>query len=801
MRRTIQNSQILAPKPETGSEGVGSSLKHESAEKQVSGNALFLDDYLTSADCLHAALVLSDIGKGRINSIDLSEVETAPGVVRVIAYEDIPGENDIGLIFKGDPLLSDGEIRYHRQPVALVLAESHRQAWKAAQKARLVYEQDRSPVVSYEQAKHNPPVLPCSKIGTNKAETSETEANQAGTGDLATDVVESDLLIQGELFVGGQEHLYLEGQGSLAEVTEDGGIFLRTSSQNPTEAQKKVSQVLAIPFNKVTVETRRMGGAFGGKETNATSWACLASLGAWLTGRAVKIRLPRVVDMMVTGKRHSFFNGYQFGTTKEGIIKKARIELSALCGHSPDISGAVMERALLHCDNAYHLGDVSVTGNHLRTDTVSSTAFRGFGAPQAVMGIEKVMQELSIRTGLDSLDIRLRNLYREGRTKTYYGMEVEQTDTLCAVMKKLEKSSDYRQRRSLIQKANHQNRVLKKGLALTPVKFGISFTATHLNQSGALIHIYTDGSVQVSHGGTEMGQGLYTKIQQVVAHTLGISSSLVLITSTRTDKVPNTSPTAASSGADLNGMAAYNAANTLKSRLIEFAKEYYGLSGELKMVNGTLVSEKQEIGWVDLIQQAYLNRISLSTVGFYKTPKIGFDKEKGEGRPFYYFSIGAACSEVIIDTLTGEMSVERVDILFDVGKSLNPAIDIGQIEGGFIQGMGWLTCEELVWNEQGVLLSNSPVNYKIPTVGDYPRQMNIALYDSENPEHNIYRSKAIGEPPFLLAISVWCAIYDAIASISNYNVVPSLHVPATGEKILAACDEQYQAIDSDKGGE
>ncbi|MGJ7095948.1 xanthine dehydrogenase molybdopterin binding subunit [Vibrio hannami] len=778
MRRLTQVNHITSQSTDVDFQVVGRSHKHESAEKQSTGEALFLDDYPTPKGCLHGAVVLSDVVKGSIDSIDLSEVEKSKGVVKVIGYNDIPGEKDIGPIFKGDPLLADGNIKFHKQPIVLILAKTHRQAWQAAQKASVKYTNSHA-IVEFEQAKDKPHLLPQNQFG-KKIARSELEA--------------SDVLIEQEMTVGGQEHFYLEGQISLAEQTEDGGIYLRTSSQHPTEIQTLVAEVLDIPFNQVTVDMRRMGGGFGGKESQAAQWACLASLGAKLTGKSVKIRLPRSVDMSVTGKRHPFHNHYQIAATKDGVIEKAVMEVNGLCGHSPDLSGAIVDRAMFHSDNAYYLGQSHIIGNRLQTDTVTHTAFRGFGGPQGMIAIEKAMQDLGIKTSIDPLDIRLINLYREGKNVTPYGMEVEQTDTIEAVIKQLEESSKYRKRREEIKRWNKSNMVLKKGLALTPVKFGISFTATHLNQAGALVHVYTDGSVQVSHGGTEMGQGLHTKVQQIVAQTLGIPMSLVLVTSTRTDKVPNTSPTAASSGADLNGMAAHNAAKAIKERLLEFAKENYSLDTNPEITNGKVTLGENEIDWTELVQKAYLARVSLSSSGFYKTPKIWFDMEKSCGRPFFYFSIGASCSEVTIDTLTGEMRIDRVDILHDVGNSLNPAIDIGQIEGAFIQGMGWLTTEELVWNKDGALLSNSPMNYKIPTIGDYPKEMNIALYDKANPEHSIYRSKAVGEPPFMHAISVWCAIYDAIASISEHKIIPKLQAPATGEQILNACAAQFDAI-------
>ncbi len=792
------------------SDVVGLSLQHESAEKQVSGEALFVDDYPEPQGCLHGALITSTIAKGTIKHLDLSEVQQSPGVIRVITYHDIPGHNEIGTIHKGDPLLCQHEIRYFCQPIAFVIAESHQLACQAAQKALIDYEETSEPVISYQQASQQAHLLPPHQMGAYQGQTflanpiNSVNIGAAYQGQTLLKPATNTVNISGTLAIGGQEHFYLEGQISLAELTEDGGIFIRSSTQHPTEVQNLIAEVLNIPFNHVTVDMRRMGGGFGGKETQAAAWACLASLGAKLTHKAVKFRLPRAIDMSTTGKRHPFFNRYELTTTDDGEILAANIEVNGLCGHSADLSDAIVDRAMFHADNAYFLGQACILGNRLKTDTVSHTAFRGFGGPQGMLVIEKAMQDLAITLQQDPLDLRLKNLYRSGKSVTPYGMEVEQTAELYDVLTRLETSCDYRQRRQEIHTWNQHHPVLKKGLALTPVKFGISFTATHLNQAGALIHIYTDGTVQVSHGGTEMGQGLHTKIQQIVAQTFGIPTDWILVTSTRTDKVPNTSPTAASSGADLNGMAAHNAAITLKERLLDFAVNHNEcLSSQHSHVclssqstpeikDGILYLDTAKIEWATLIQQAYLNRVSLSATGYYSTPKIGYDRSQACGRPFFYFAIGASCSEVMIDTLTGEMTVEQVDILHDVGSSLNPAIDIGQIEGGYIQGLGWLTTEELVWNDQGHLVSHSPMNYKIPSICDYPKQMNIELYDVPNPEHSIYRSKAVGEPPFMHAISTWCAIYDAVAAISEHQFIPDLDTPATGERILMACQQQYQ---------
>lgn len=771
---------------------VGHSYKHESAKKQVAGEALFVDDYVIPRGCLHAAVVTSTIAKGKVKQLDLSAVSAAPGVVKVLTDESIPGEKDIGTILKGDPLLTiHNEVRYFGQPLALVLATSHELAWRAARLAQIEYEKSDTVTLTHAQACQNPPLLPTHQMGQVVA---QDVFNQA------------PVHLSGDIHVGGQEHFYLEGQVSLAELTEDGGIFLRTSTQNPTEVQKLIAEVLAIDFNRVTIDMRRMGGGFGGKESQAAQWACLAALGAHHTKRAVKIRLPRSIDMTATGKRHPFYNRYQLAADAEGRLIAANMEVNGLCGHSADLSDAIVDRAMFHADNAYALGKACVIGHRLQTDMVSHTAFRGFGGPQGMMVVEKALQALALRVGKDALDVRYTNLYSAAQHTTPYGMDVEQHAEMRDIMQQLESSSDYRKRRAAITQWNQTHPVLKKGLALTPVKFGISFTATHLNQAGALIHVYTDGTLQVSHGGTEMGQGLHTKVQQIVAQTFGIEIDNVLVTSTRTDKVPNTSPTAASSGADLNGMAAHNAAMIIKQRLLEFACQHFQVE-HADIIQGKLIGIESSplyahpIAWAELIQMAYLNRVSLSATGFYQTPKIGYDRKTASGRPFFYFALGAACSEVTIDTLTGEMRVDRVDILHDVGNSLNPAIDRGQIEGAFIQGLGWLTTEELVWGEDGRLLSNSPMNYKIPTIGDYPKQMHIDLYNKANPEHSIYRSKAVGEPPFMHAISVWCAVYDAVASLSGYRCAPLLHAPATGEAILTACEHQLQWLNEHSAAE
>jgi xanthine dehydrogenase large subunit len=535
-----------------------------------------------------------------------------------------------------------------------------------------------------------------------------------------------------------------------------------------------------------------MGGGFGGKETQASPWACIAAIIARRTGKATRLRLPRSEDMRATGKRHPFHNRYQLAIDAQGVIKGGDITVIGDCGYSPDLSDAIVDRAMFHADNAYSLGDARVTGHRAKTHTASNTAFRGFGGPQGMMIIEAAMDDIARRVGEDPLTIRKRNFYREGRDTTHYGQQVDQKQLLHTLVDTLETSSDYWARRQHIRDYNAASPVIKKGLALTPVKFGISFTAQHLNQAGALLHVYTDGSIMINHGGTEMGQGLHTKICQVVARELGLDLDSVRISATRTDKVPNTSPTAASSGADLNGMAARDAASKLRERLFEFAAGHFegGLDREgMRLEHGMLIAgigeSERRIPWGELVQTAYLNRVSLSEKGFYATPLIHYNRATGQGRPFYYYAFGAAVAEVSVDTLSGEYLVDRVDVLHDVGNSLNPAIDIGQVEGGFIQGMGWLTSEELKWNAKGVLVSDGPATYKIPTYGDLPKVFNVDLLEGHpNSMASLYRSKAVGEPPFMLGMCVWSALRDALASLADYRVSPHLDTPATPERVM-----------------
>jgi xanthine dehydrogenase large subunit len=765
---------IDLPTPPTMSPTLAASTKHESAVRQVQGSAQYVDDQNAPANTAYAAVGMSSITCGHIQTMDLSAVKTSSGVIDVITLDDVPGHKDIGPVFPGDPLLSDGTIKFHSQPVFAVLASTMEQAQQAALKAHIEYRETEA-ILTLDDAKaKNATVRP---------------PHRFGRGDSALALQEADYTAADTLVIGGQEHLYLEGQVSLAIPQEEDRMLIYTSSQHPSELQKLVAEVLNVKLHKVTVDMRRMGGGFGGKETQAAQWACLAALFAYRNQQPVKMRLPRQQDMQLTGKRHPFQNHYEIGFSADGKILGANLQINGDCGHSPDLSDAIVDRAMFHADNGYALGATDIEGHRLQTNNVSHTAFRGFGGPQGLIMAEAMMDKIARTTGLDPLTVRKRNLYSaENGAVTPYGMDIGK-NLLPDIFAKLENSSDYWARREAISAFNKTSPIIKKGLALTPVKFGISFTAKHLNQAGALVHIYTDGSIQVNHGGTEMGQGLHTKVAQIVAHEFGLGMDSVDVTSTRTDKVPNTSPTAASSGTDLNGKAAQNACLTIKQRLQAFVAEQQGcLENEVKFEAGQVVSPNNSMAFAEVIQQAYFARISLSSTGYYRTPKIHYNRETGEGRPFFYFAYGASVSEVSIDTLTGEYVVDRVDILHDVGASLNPAIDRGQIEGAFIQGMGWLTSEELRWDNTGKLNSNNLATYKIPAIGDTPRVFNVDLYQRPNDENSIYHSKAVGEPPFMLAISVWCAIKDAIASLADYKVDPCLHTPATPEKVLQAVE-------------
>lgn len=752
---------------------VGLALAHDSAVLHVQGSAVYIDDMREPEGTLHVAPGFArDGAKGRITRCDLDAVRAFPGVVAVLTAADIPGVNDCSPNMGDDPILAAGEILFHGQVVFAVVAETREAARRAASLAKIEIAQVTAAItVEDALAQGTKDVLP---------------PYEFRRGDPAKVIAASTFGVSGSFHVGGQEHFYLEGQVALAIPEEAGGMTVFSSTQHPTEVQHCVAKMLKIADAFVTCECRRMGGGFGGKESQAAQWAALAALGAHLTGRPVKCRLDRDDDMIMTGKRHDMRIDYSFAHDKKGRLTAVDASLLARCGYSADLSLGVNDRAMFHADNAYYYPVVSIKSRRLRTNTVSNTAFRGFGGPQGMMLAERLMDEIAYRLGQDPLDVRKRNFYAPGRDKTPYGMKVVD-NIIQDVVGELEKTSDYRQRREAIRAFNAKSPILKKGLALTPVKFGISFTLIHLNQAGALVHLYTDGSVHLNHGGTEMGQGLYIKVAQVVAEEFGIEPARVKITATTTGKVPNTSPTAASSGSDLNGMAAKEAAGHIKKRLIEFAARQWKVKpGQIRFTQGRVIIGNQSISLSDLAKKAHQARVSMSSTGFYATPEITWDRNKAKGKPFFYFAYGAACAEVTIDTLTGEMRIDRVDILHDVGRSLNPAIDLGQIEGGFVQGAGWLTSEELVFDKHGRLNTHAPSTYKIPCASDVPADFRINLFASAgNPANTIYRSKAVGEPPLMLALSVFSAITDAIAALKP-GKMPPLEAPATPEAIMKA---------------
>ncbi len=763
--------------------GVGRSVKHDSADKHVSGEAIYIDDRLEFPNQLHVYARLSDRAHARIVRVDVSPCYAFDGVRIAITHEDIPGLKDIGALLPGDPLLAIDTVEFVGQPVIAVAARDLETARKAAMAAIIEYE-DLEPVLDVVQAYRNKHFV--------------LDSHTHQRGDSGAALASAPHRIQGTLHIGGQEHFYLETQISSVMPTEDGGMIVYCSTQNPTEVQKLVAEVLDVPMNKIVVDMRRMGGGFGGKETQAASPACLCAVVARLTGQPTKMRLPRMEDMIMTGKRHPFYVEYDVGFDNDGRLHGIQLELAGNCGYSPDLSASIVDRAMFHADNSYYLGDATINGHRCKTNTASNTAYRGFGGPQGMVAIEEVMDVIARHLGKDPLAVRKANYYgKTERNVTHYYQTVEH-NMLEEMTAELEESSDYAERRKAIKAYNANSPILKKGLALTPVKFGISFTASFLNQAGALIHIYTDGSIHLNHGGTEMGQGLNVKVAQVVAEVFQVDIDRVQITATNTDKVPNTSPTAASSGADLNGKAAQNAAEILKQRLVEFAAKHYQCDeSRVEFRNGHVRVGEQVISFDTLAQQAWMGQVSLSSTGYYKTPKIFYDRSQARGRPFYYFAFGAACTEVLVDTLTGEYKMLRTDILHDVGASLNPAIDIGQVEGGYIQGMGWLTTEELVWNDKGKLMTNGPAGYKIPAVADMPADLRVKLVENrKNPEDTVFHSKAVGEPPFMLGIAAWCAIKDAVASLGDYQHQPKIDAPATPERVLWGC-EQMRALRRD----
>jgi xanthine dehydrogenase large subunit len=754
--------------------GMGQAKPHDSAHLHVLGTATYTDDVLEPKGCLYAYVLKSPHAHAKIKKLDVSACNIE-GVHAVMTAKDIPGVNDCAPVFGGDPIFADGEVLYAGQSVLGIAAESVDIARKAAAKA----------IVEYEVL---PAILNVQDAIQAKKFVGDPYVMAQGDSTVLT---KSKNLLKGELNVGGQDHFYLEGQIAMATPLENGEFHCWSSTQHPSEVQHLIAKMLKIPDHLVTVEVRRMGGAFGGKESQASLIACIAAALARKARRPVKLRLDRDDDMLMTGKRHPFHISYEVGFNDDGLIEGIEYTHAVDCGMSPDLSNAIADRGMFHADNVYYLGNSKVTSYRCFTHKVSNTAFRGFGGPQGMLAMEYVIDDIARKLGKDPQAVRKINLYdAKGKLKdrctTHYGMTVED-NIIGDIFAALEKSGEYAKRMQDVKKFNAGSKVLKKGIALTPVKFGISFTLTMLNQAGALVHVYKDGTVQLNHGGTEMGQGLHTKVAQVVADVFQIDIDKVRVTATNTSKVPNTSATAASSGSDLNGKAAEAACLTIRDRLVDFASTHFSVRKDnVKFLAGNVQVDGKVMPFRELVMLAYSNRVSLSSTGFYKTPKIAWDRPKAKGRPFFYFAYGAAITEVIVDTLTGEYNILRADLLHDVGRSLNPAIDIGQIEGGYVQGVGWLTSEELWWNDKGELKTHAPSTYKIPTGRDIPNDFRVALYDGDNQEETIYRSKAVGEPPLMLGISAFLAIRDAIAAAGKPGCLPPLQAPATPENVLKA---------------
>lgn len=755
---------------------VHSNVRHDSAHGHVTGVARYIDDMPLLPGTQEIVLVTSPHAHARIVSVDVSAARAMDGVRGIATAADIPGHNDVGPIFDGEPVLADGIADYAGAPIVAVAADTYDQAYAAAKEVVVEYE-ELTPVLDIEDA---------------LAREQYTYPPQIITyGDPATAIAAATRRIKGELRCGGQDHFYLESNIALAVPRDDGDLELYSSTQHPSEVQHGVAHTLGVASNAVTVEVRRMGGAFGGKESQPTIIAAIAALMADITGRPAKLRLRRDDDMIVTGKRHDFLFRYEAGFDDTGRIEGVDILMGMRSGNVADLSPGVLARALCHADNCYYLPNASLAGYPCKTNTVSNTAFRGFGGPQGMIVIEAMLEHIARELGITLDDVRAVNYYgTDDRNVTPYQQTVKD-NIIVPLVERLQTEVDFDGMSKAVDDFNASHETLKKGIALMPVKFGISFNTPKLNQAGALVHVYADGSVHLNHGGTEMGQGLFTKVAQVVASVFQIDHDNIKISATRTDKVPNTSATAASSGSDLNGMAAFNAANTIKDRMTGVAAEIFDTDADqIEFRQNRVYAGNESLSFGELAEQTYNRRIQLSAAGFYSTPGLHWDAKSLVGNPFYYFTYGAAIAEVVIDTLTGESRVLRADILQDCGNSLNPAIDLGQIEGAFVQGQGWLTSEELVWNDRGQLLTHGPSTYKIPGSRDVPPVFNVhILEDAPNRVPTVFHSKAVGEPPLMLAISVWLAIRDAVSRISDHRLLPNLDAPATPEVILTAVED------------
>ena len=744
-------------------ERVGSTHAHESAHLHVAGEAAYIDDLRELEGTLHAALGLSPVAHGRLIRIDVERLRAEPGVEAVFTAADLPGINDCAPIVKGDdPILAEGEVHYLGQPMFAVITSDRRVARRVAARARDYVTIEPLPALLTARAAH-------------AAKAYVVPPMHLTRGDAAAAIAAAPQRFKDQLSIGGQEQFYLEGQISYAIPLEDGQLLVHCSTQHPTEMQHTVAHALELISNQVQVQCRRMGGGFGGKESQSALPACVAALAAKKLKRPVKLRLDRDDDFMVTGRRHGFEIDFEVGYDDAGRVLGVEVHLIANAGFSADLSPPVMTRAICHFDNAYWLPHVAIHGYCARTNTQSNTAFRGFGGPQGAIAVEFILDSIARQLGLDPLDVRRANYYGIASNNVTPYLQKVEDNILDPLTTQLEETSRYRERRAEIATFNATSPVLKRGIAFTPVKFGISFNVNHFNQAGALVHVYTDGSVLVNHGGTEMGQGVNTKVAQVVAHELRIPLAFVRCTATDTHKVANTSATAASTGADLNGKAAQDAARKIRTRLDALADQQFG--------------GRRDVPFCELVTAAYIARVQLWSDGFYATPGLSWDRVTMTGKPFFYFAYGAAVSEVIVDTLTGEHRLLAVDVLHDVGTSLNPAIDLGQVEGAFVQGYGWLTMEELVWHPTtGALLTHAPSTYKIPTANDTPAHFKVALYEAPNPADTIHRSKAVGEPPLLLPFSALLAIRDAVSAVGGHRVDPPLRAPATPEAVLDAIE-------------
>ena len=754
---------------------------HESGIKHVSGRALYTDDLPESPGTLFGAIGWSKKARAIIKKMNLEKVIKSEGVTAVVTSSDITGRNDVGPVYDGDPIFPK-KAEYYGQPLFAVAAKTTEQARKAVLKAKITYK-TLKPITTIKEALKKKSYVLKEKI--------------IKKGDATKAIENSVNRLNGSFTTGSQEHFALEGQAAFVIPQEDNDYKVFSSTQHPSETQQVIAKMLNQKSNTITVETRRIGGGFGGKETQSFIFAAICTLLAKKTKHPVKLRMDRDDDIIITGKRHDFYSEYKVGFDELGVIKGLKIKLASRCGISPDLSEAINERALLHIDNAYFLENLLVENYLCKTNTASNTAFRGFGGNQGMMAIENIIDHIANSLKRDPAEIRRRNFYQKKKKNiTHYNMKIKD-NVMHEIYDQLIKSSNYKSRKLSIKKFNEKNTYIKKGIAITPVKFGISFTTWHLNQAGALVHIYSnDGSVHVNTGAIEMGQGTHTKIAQLVANELGLNFSRVKVSATRTDKVPNTSASAASSTTDLNGAAALNAISKIKMNLSAYIKHKYKIkNGEGIYKNGIVKFKGKSFKFNSLIKEAYLNRVSLSSSGFYATPKIHFDKKNFKGRPFLYFCYGAAVSEVMIDALTGENKIIRTDILHDAGKAINSAIEIGQIEGGFVQGAGWLTMEEVKWKSNGQITTHSPSTYKIPAVSDMPEKFNVEIFKKgKNVEQVINKSKTTGEPPLMLAMSVFYAIKNAIASVGNYAFYPNLDAPATPEKILMSIDKLKRKI-------